>query len=214
MACGARRYMLSIGLALSGSVVAISASHDGQRKPAPPPARRVVTDVTCAADLGAGLTSRRGYCDVLVTKSGQDSVYISIPPHTGAATLMFDLHNRFTVPPSGTPAGEWFTRATALVAVVRPTGQVLERFAVRGEFRTIKDLFDRIGGGAPPGGLKAVAPGPAESIRAVVPAGLNGAGIVGVRLEYATLKEPKGVADAPGRPIAIVSNVRVEFTPR
>lgn len=180
-------------------------------KPAPV---RVATAATCAADLGAGLTTRRTYCDVLISKSGQDSVYMSIPPHTGPATLLFDLHNRFTVPASGTPASEWFMRATALVAVVRPTGQVLEKFAIRREFRTVKDLFDRISGGAPPGGLKSVAPGLAESIRANVPAGLNGVGIVGLRLEYATFSQPDGKADTPGRPVAIVSNVRVEFVPR
>ena len=139
---------------------------------------------------------------------------MSIPPHTGPATLMFDLHNRFTVPASGTPAGEWFMRATAQVAVVRPTGPVIQRFAVSGEFRTINDLFDRITGGAPSGGLKAVAPGRAEPIRATIPAGLNGAGIVGVRLEYSTLAQPNEVANTPGRPIAIVSNVRVEYIPR
>ncbi len=211
------RARLCIALINSGLAVgaaALFAAEADQRKPAPPPQRRVATDARCAAELGSGLTSRRGYCDVLITKSGQDSVYMSIPPHTGTATLFFDLHNRFTVPPSGTPAGEWFMRATALVATVRPTGQILERFAVRGEFRTIKDLFDRIGGGAPPGGLKTVAPGLPESVRATVPAGLNGVGIVGLRLEFSTLSEPKGVAGAPGRPMAIVSNVRVEYTPR
>ena len=139
---------------------------------------------------------------------------MSIPAHTGPATLTFDLHNRFTVPASGTPAGDWFMRATAQVAVVRPTGQVIERVAVRSEFRTIKDLFDRISGGAPPGGIKAVAPGRPESLRVTIPAGLNGAGIVGVRLEYSTLAQPHGAADTPGRPIAIVSNVRVEYVPR
>ena len=139
---------------------------------------------------------------------------MSIPPHSGPATLMFDLHNRFTVPASGTPAGEWFMRATAQVAVLRPTGQVIDRLAVTSEFRTIKDLFDRISGGAPPGGIKAVAPGKAESLRVVIPAGLNGAGIVGVKLQYSTLAQPNAVADTPGRPIAIVSNVRVEYVPR
>jgi hypothetical protein len=213
MPAGARLRAAVIGVGLAGSLATLAAAGADQRK-TPPPARRLVTEATCASALGAGLTSRRDYCDVLITKSGQDSVFVSIPPHTGTATLMFDLHNRFTVPASGTPAAEWFMRATALVAVVRPTGQVLERFAVHGEFRSTKDLFDRIGGGAPPGGLKVVAPGLAEPVRAVVPANLNGVGIVGLRLEYATFAEPSGVADTPGRPIAIVSNVRVEYTPR
>jgi hypothetical protein len=206
-------WMTALAL-LSGAVVLASGEADQGRTSKP--ALRPVTGGTpaCASDLGAGLTSRRSYCDVLITKSGQDSVFMSIPPHTGPAALLFDLHNRFTVPASGTPAGEWFMRATALVAVVRPTGQVIDRVAVRSEFRTIKDLFDRISGGAPPGGIKAVAPGRAESLRITIPAGLNGAGIVGLKLEYATMAQPHVVADTPGRPIAIVSNVRVEYVPR
>jgi hypothetical protein len=204
-----------ISLALVGSAaMAVAADQGRTSKPAPAPRTVTGGTPTCASDLGSGLTSRRTYCDVLITKSGQDSVFMSIPAHTGPAALHFDLHNRFTVPASGTPACEWFMRATALVAVVRPTGQVLERLAVRSEFRTIKDLFDRISGGAPPGGIKAVAPGKAESFRVIVPAGLNGAGIVGLKLEFSTLAQPSGSADTPGRPIAIVSNVRVEYVPK
>ena len=201
-----------VALCVCASAIALAADQGRTSKPA---ARPVTGGTpTCASDLGAGLTSRRGYCDVLITKSGQDSVFMSIPAHTGPATLMFDLHNRFTVPASGTPAGEWFMRATAQVAVLRPTGQVIDRLAVTSEFRTIKDLFDRISGGAPPGGIKAVAPGKAEPLKVVIPAGLNGAGIVGVKLHYSTLAQPNAEADTPGRPIAIVSNVRVEYTPR
>ena len=202
------------GVAVCVCAGAIALAADQGRATKPPPRPVTGGTPTCASDLGAGLTSRRAYCDVLITKSGQDSVFMSIPPHTGPATLSFDLHNRFTVPASGTPAGEWFMRATAQVAIVRPTGQIIERVAVRSEFRTIKDLFDRISGGAPPGGIKAVAPGKAEPLKVVIPAGLNGAGIVGVKLQYSTLAQPNVVADTPGRPIAIVSNVRVEYVPR
>ena len=206
-----RTALVSLAIAC-GATITLAAYQGRTSKPAPRPVTGGTP--TCASDLGSGLTSRRTYCDVLITKSGQDSVFMSIPAHTGPATLLFDLHNRFTVPASGTPAGDWFMRATALVAVVRPTGQVIERVAVRGEFRTIKDLFDRISGGTPPGGIKAVAPGRAESLRVTIPASLNGAGIVGLKLEYSTLAQPNGTADTPGRPIAIVSNVRVEYVPR
>ena len=207
-----RTALVVVALCACAGAIALAADQGRTAKPVPRPVTGGTP--TCASDLGAGLTSRRAYCDVLITKSGQDSVFMSIPAHTGPATLMFDLHNRFTVPASGTPAGEWFMRATAQVAVLRPTGQVIDRLAVTSEFRTIKDLFDRISGGAPPGGIKAVAPGKAEPLKVVIPAGLNGAGIVGVKLHYSTLAQPNVVADTPGRPIAIVSNVRVEYTPR
>ena len=40
---------------------------------------------------------------------------------------------------------------------------------VRSEFRTEKDLVERIGGGAGPGGVKAVAPTGAEPVVLTVP---------------------------------------------
>jgi hypothetical protein len=184
-----------------------------QRKPAAPPRPMLTTSATCVSDLGMGVTSRRRYCDVMVAKTGAASVEMVIPTHVGAATLMFDLHNRFNVPPAGTAVGDAFQRAVALVAVVRPMGQLIDRAAVRREFRTIQDLFDRLGGGPPAAPVKAVAPGFPEPIRITIPAGVASIGIVGVRLEASTLAVPRGVADAPGRPIAMVSNLRIEYTP-
>lgn len=210
----ARRPLIAAALAAATSTLLAAPAPVGlQQRSATPPARRIAANATCASDLGSGVTSRRRYCDVMIAKSGADSVALAIPPHTGPATLLFDLHNRFTVPAANAAPGEGFMRATALLAVVRPTGQIIERVAVRREYHTAKDLFDRISGGPPAGGVKAVAPGQAEAIRVIVPTGVTGIGIVGLRLEYATVAQPKGVADTPGRPIAIVSNVRVEYLP-
>ena len=60
---------------------------------------------------------------------------------------------------------------------------------------------------------KAVAPGQPQPFRVTIPAGVGIVGIVGARLEE---WRPGGRAafDSPGRPIAIVSNVRVDYTPR
>jgi hypothetical protein len=46
-----------------------------------------------------------------------------------------------------------------------------------------------------------------------IPAGLTAIGIVGARLEE-TRMGGKAAYDTPGRPIAIVSNLRLEYTPR
>mgnify|MGYP001370439253 CR=1 FL=1 len=59
--------------------------------------------VTFAAFLLAALTATgfgrsRWRPLVIVASVAADSVSVAIPPHTGAATLSFDLHNRFTVP--------------------------------------------------------------------------------------------------------------------
>jgi hypothetical protein len=46
-----------------------------------------------------------------------------------------------------------------------------------------------------------------------VPAGLTSVGIVGTRLTVLT-RLSQEVFETPGRPVAIVSNVRVQYRPR
>jgi hypothetical protein len=200
--------VIALGLADLGA----APRDDGQGRATAKPARRISTAAKCSSDLGVGVTGRRRYCDVLVAKTGAASISMAIPPHTGAATLMFDLHNRFTVPPKGVEPADAFVRAAAVVAVVRPMGQVIDRAAVRREYRTTEDLFDRLAGGSPPTGYKAVAPGFPEAVRITIPAGVESVGIVGVRLEFAT-RAGRGTAEAPQRPIAIVSNLRIDYLP-
>ena len=175
--------------------------------------RKLTTAATCAADLGQGVKSSRKFCDVIIATNAAESVAMAIPPHTGAATLMFDLHNRFTVQAGVVDPEQAFVRYAALVAIVRNTGQPIERAAVAREYRSVQDLFDRIGGGPRPSGFKAVAPGQPEPIRVTIPAGVPSVGIVGVRLE-ATTRAGSATHDPPGRAIAIVSNLRIEYTPR
>ena len=171
------------------------------------------TDARCAAPLGTGAQTRRPFCDVVVAPLGSQSVLMTIPPHTGAATLMMDLHNRFTVPASDRTPAEAFERHVAVVAVVGPTGEVIDRAAVSREFRTIQDLFDRVTGGGRQAGVKGVAPGPPEAVRITIPEDVNAIGIVGVRLELLTPTIDE-TFDAPGRPVAIVSNFRIEYIPK
>jgi hypothetical protein len=85
--------------------------------------------------------------------------------------------------------------------------------AVGRDYRTPADLFDRIAGAGRGAAPKLVAPGEPLPVRVVIPAGVTTPGIVGVRLEEWTAKG-QSASDWPGRPIAIVSNVRVEYTPR
>lgn len=174
---------------------------------------RVVSDPACAAPLGAGLKTKRTFCDVLIATAPGDSVSVAIPPHTGSPTLRFDLHNRFTVPAIVVPGALTFARHEAVVSIIRPTGAVISRAAVVREFRVVEDLFDQIGGGANPGGVKAVAPGQGEAVRVTIPTGLASVGIVGARLSV-LMRTNQEVFDTPGRPVAIISNVRLEYRPR
>jgi hypothetical protein len=173
---------------------------------------RVTTEARCAADLGTGVKTQRTFCDVLVANTPEGSVQMTIPPHTGTATLRFDLHNRFTVPAAVLPPVLTYARHEAIVSVIQPGGEVVGRAAVVREFRAVKDLFDQIGGGSRPGGIKAVAPGPAEAVRFTIPAGVSTIGLAGVRLRVLT-RAGEETFEAPGRPVAIVSNLRIQYTP-
>jgi hypothetical protein len=208
--------MHRVALSMAAAALAfvpIAASEQASGPLARPPGSAIATDADCAADLGTGDRSRRRFCDVVVAATGAESISVPIPPRRGPATLMIDLHNRFTVPAEDRPLAEAYRRHSAVVAVVGPDGAVLARAAVAREFRTVQDLFDRLGGGGTPGGLKAAAPGQAESVRFEIPEGLASVGIVGVRLEELTWRGLE-VFDAPGRPVAMASNLRVEYMPR
>jgi len=185
----------------------------GRAAAARPPAVKTTTDFSCAADLGAGVRTAIRFCDVVITKQPTQSISIAIPPHTGDSTIRFDLHNRFDVPAAQLPAALSYARHEAFVAVIRPNGELIGRALVRGEFRTMDSLFDQIGGGGRPGGVKAVAPGPPESISIPVPAALTAVGIVGTQLSV-TRRSNDDTWDTPGRPVALVSRVRVEYRPR
>jgi hypothetical protein len=60
---------------------------------------------------------------------------------------------------------------TATVGVLLMDGTLVDRAVVDSEFRTERDLYDRVGGGAGPGGVKAVAPTGAEFVQFTLPEG-------------------------------------------
>ena len=172
----------------------------------------VVLEAHCASDLGKGVKTAREFCDVIVAATGDDSMSMRVPAHTGPASLFFDLHPRFEITgPDGDPA-RLFQRHTSVVAVVGPTGDVIDRAAVAGEFRSTADLFDRMSGSGP-GAFKVVAPGLPTPIKVAVPASVTSVGIVGLRVEILSRFNMRAFPE-PGRPVAIVSNWRIEFVPR
>ena len=197
-----------LACALSASPMLFAQPAQRAATKARPP--KVSTTATCAAELGAGASSGRRFCDVIVATKPAESIAITIPPRRGTARLLFDLHNRVAVPPDTRQSAQTFTRNSAIVSVLGPKGEI-GRGAAVSEFRTVADLFDRISGG-PAGGVKAVGPGSATPVDVTIPAGITTIGIVGVRLEVVT-RLGKQMYDTPGRPIAIVSNLRVEYTP-
>lgn len=199
-------------LSISGGA---AAPDPAQRRKAKAPAAKVAKptasvskDVACPSDLGVGVKSQRRFCDITVGTDPAKGIVMRVPPHTGPTTLLFDLHNRFAVSGPKLP----FARAVALVAVLNgSSGAVIGRAGVMGELRKELDLFDRIGGGGP-ASSRTVAPGRAEPISMTLPAAVTSISIVGVRVEL-TEGADRTEFSAPGRPVAIASNLRIAYTP-
>jgi hypothetical protein len=202
--------------------VGASAGTSAQRRrttPAPPPKKAAPAvalktapaDIKCRESLGSGVRTGVAYCFVLAGREPTEGVLVNIPSHTGPATLTFDLHNRHTYSEEDIKEGRGFAKYTAVVAVLSMKGDLLGRGAVQTEFRTAQDLHDRVSGGAGPGGVKAVAPLGIEHVSVPVPAGLDVVSILGEVLDATTSAGHETAT--PGRTVAIISNVRVEYRP-
>jgi hypothetical protein len=149
---------------------------------------------------------------VLAGSDPTTGVRVTIPPHVQTASLMFDLHNRHTYSDEDIREGRGFAKYTAVVAALTMTGQLLDRGAVQSEFRGARDLYERISGGAGPGAVKAVAPLGNEEITISIPANVNEVSILGEVLDATTAAGHETATQ--GRTVAVISNVRVEYTPR
>ena len=184
------------------------------RTPAPPPPAMKIApaDVDCPSPLGSGVNTKRVFCDVPIGRTPADGITITIPPHKGTTVLTFDLHNRMTYSEDLVRAGRAFARLTATIGVMTMDNTLITRAVVQNEFRTSADLFDRISGGAGPGGLKAVAPTGQEAIRIELPADLVQVSVLGEKLA-AKRADADEMFTGPGRPIALISNVMVEYLP-
>ena len=183
------------------------------QKPAASQARRTeAPDVACPQVLGTGVGSRLRFCDVMTGLDPTAGIVVRFPPHTGPLTLSFDLHNRHTYSEQEVKARRAFARYTATIGVLTMDGTLLSRGVVQSEFRTAGDLFDRIGGGAGPGGVKAVAPTGVERIVLEIPADVNEVGILGEKLSVMGL-DGTDLFTSANRPVAVVSNFSIDYRP-
>jgi hypothetical protein len=181
-------------------------------KPAPAAAKTATPETACPSLLGMGVKTVRSFCDVPAGLDPAQGVVVTLPSHTGPVTLSFDLHARHTYSEELTKSGKGYARYRAVIGVLSMKGDLIERAAVQGEFRTAADLFDRIGGGAGPGGVKAVAPVGSEQIYITIPAGIDQVSLLGETFDAVTPYGHETVV-MPGRPVAIVSNLLVEYKP-
>jgi hypothetical protein len=89
---------------------------------------------------------------------------------------------------------------------------LISRAVVQSEFRTAADLVDRVGGGAG-GAVKAVAPTGLESVTIAVPEAEDEVSVLGEKLTVERQEGPPATYTQPGRPVADISNVMIEYRP-
>jgi len=185
------------------------------RKPAVavvPPPRKEAPEIICPTPLGIGVNTKLEYCDVMSERDPTAGVIVKIPDHKGPVTLTFDLHNRHTYSEEQVKANRAYARYTATVGVLTMDNTLITRAVVQNEFRKVTDFVDRVGGGAGPAGIKAVGPTGTESVSVVIPEEESQVSILG---EKVTVERLDGSAtfSSPGRPVAIISNVAIEYRP-
>jgi hypothetical protein len=217
---------MRVALALLCASLILSPSLDAQTKkavprkapatkkaPPAPALTRIQAEFKCPSELGQGVATSRRFCDVLTGRDPKDGILVTIPPHRGPVTMMFELHNRHTYSAELIKQKQAYRKYTATVGVLSMDNTLVDRAVVQSEFRTEKDLFDRISGGAGPGGVKAVAPTGDEFITIVLPEDVvDQVSVLGEKL---SVMRPDGTDNftASGRPIATISNVMLEFRP-
>lgn len=169
-------------------------------------------EVRCPSVLGVGVATGTPFCDVEVQRDARLGILVVLPPRRGEATLSFNLHNRHTYSEQAA-SGRAYAQYAASIAVATMEGEVLGRGVVLSEFRSAEDLADRIGGGAGPRGLKAIAPIGSERVNVALPAGLDQVSIVGQSLEVVRA-ESRDTFRSAGRPIAVLSDASIAYRPR
>ncbi|MSO82935.1 MAG: hypothetical protein EXQ53_06530 [Acidobacteria bacterium] len=179
---------------------------------APPAPITEAAVVACPSMLGDGARTKRVFCDVLTGRDPAAGIIVALPPHAGPVTLTFDLHNRHTYSEELIKTGRAYRHYTATIGVLTANNTLLTRAVVQNEFRTAADVVDRVTGGAGPGGVKAVAPTGTEPITVTIPETEPTVSILGERLTVISVDGTDNFS-APGRPVAIISNVRVEYQP-
>jgi hypothetical protein len=201
---------------LAIAVPAVAQTKKPVRKPAPPVAaaalKKAEPQITCPAPLGVGVKTKLSFCEVMAGRDPAGGVIIQVPPHKGPATLTFDLHNLHTYSEEQVKAHRAYARYTATIGVLTPDNTLISRAVVQSEFRAASDLVDRVSGGAGPGGVKAVAPTGSEAITVQIPEGEVSVSLLGEKLAVERIDGPATYTQ-PGRPIAVVSNVMLEYRP-
>jgi hypothetical protein len=214
-----RRLLVTLVVAavVSSAPLAAQKKKPAARRPAAKaaatlPLKTMTPDVNCPSLIGMGVKTVRSFCDIPAGREPAQGIVVTLPPHSGPGVLTFDLHARHVYSDEEMRRGKAYARYRAAVGVLSMKGDLLDRGAVEAEFRSAADLFDRIGGGAGPGSLKAVAPAGREQVYVTIPAGIDQVSLLGEALDAVTAAGHE-TSVMPGRPVAIVSNLLFEYRP-
>jgi hypothetical protein len=196
-----------------GPSAAQTTRRPARRPPARPPAPKTEpAQPQCPSVLGTGVNTKRVFCDVLTGHDPADGIIVKLPSHTGAVKLAFDLHNRHTYSEELVRSNRGYRKYTATIGVLTADNTLISRAIIQNEFRTAADLVDRVSGGAGPGGVKAVAPTGTEHIEMEIPSEEESVTILGEKLSVLRVDGIDNFS-APGRPVALVSNVMITYRP-
>src|SRR5215217_527218 len=122
-AAGRLRYTAAMRAIAIALIVAAPLAAQSRR----PPARR-------PAPLGVGVRTKTAFCEVMAGREPAGGVVIDIPPHKGAATLTFDLHNLHTYSEEQVRARRGYARYTATIGALTMDNTLLSRAVVQNEF--------------------------------------------------------------------------------
>jgi hypothetical protein len=209
------RWLITGFLCLTLTLSALAQTRRPARRPPPKPLppKTEPAPLECPSVLGSGVTTQRVYCDVLIGRDPKEGILLKLPPHTGPVTLAFDLHNRHTYSEELVKSNRAYRKYTATVGVLTEDNTLLSRAIIQNEFRTPSNMVERIGGGAGPGGVKAVAPTGTERIQIEIPEEEQLVSILGERLSVLRADGGPDNFTAPGRPIAVISNADITYRP-
>ena len=201
---------LALGALVSGA--AAQARQRPATRQAAPPVKTESAALECPHVLGQGVATQRTFCDIEANADPLKGALVRLPPHRGPATLSFDLHNRHMYSAELVDSGRGYTRATATIGVLALDRTLVARAVVQTEFRRAADLLDRIAAGAGLSGVKAVAPIGSEPVTVEIPDGIDVVSILGEKVVVVRAEGTETIAGA-SRPIALVSNVKVQYRP-
>src|SRR5262245_58222550 len=197
----------------AAAIIAVPGSAQTRRTPPAPALTKAAPDVTCPAPLGVGVRTKTSFCEVLAGRDPLGGVLIKLPPHRGPLTLTFDLHNLHLYSEEQVKANRAYARYTATIGVMTMDNTLISRAVVQNEFRAAGDLYDRVGGGAGPGGVKAVAPTGIESVVIAVGEAEQQVSLLGEKVTVESMTGAPTTFSQPGRPIAVASNMMIEYRP-